>query len=115
MKIAYIAHPISGDIKNNLQKIIDIIREINITQTDVVPFAHYWVDCHALDDDKPSERQRGINNDLEFFSRGFIDELWLYGDKLSNGMLAEIDICRGLNIPIVAKSEMLINKYGTNL
>jgi hypothetical protein len=111
MKVVYIAHPISGDIENNLKKIIAIIREINITQKDVVPFAHYWVDCHALNDNIPEERKRGIDNDMELFNRKFIDELWLYGDRLSNGMLAEIKICKQLNIPIVFKSKELIEKF----
>jgi len=111
MKIVYIAHPISGDIQNNLKKIIQIIREINTTQKDVVPFAHYWVDCHALNDDIPEERQRGIDNDMELFRRKFIDELWLYGDRISNGMIAEIGICEQLNIPVVFKSKELIDKY----
>jgi hypothetical protein len=111
MKIVYIAHPISGDIEKNLEKIIGIIREINLTEPHTVPFAHYWVDCHALNDNIPEERQRGIDNDMELFGRGFIDELWIYGDRLSNGMIAEIDVCLQLNIPIVFKSTELINKY----
>lgn len=110
MKIVYIAHPISGDVENNLKKIIDIIRDINMTCDDVVPFAHYWVDCHALDDTIPEERMRGITNDQEFFSRRFIDELWLFGDRISIGMRAEIEICISLNIPIVFKSKELITK-----
>lgn len=111
MKIVYIAHPIGGDVRNNLEKIIGIIREINLNTPNVVPFAHYWVDCHALNDDIPEERQRGINNAMELFSRKFIDELWLYGDRISNGMLAEIEACDRLNIPVVFKSEILIKKY----
>ena len=107
MKIVYIAHPISGDIQRNLKKIIDIVREINITHDDVVPFCHYWVDCHALDDNNLSERERGIQNDREFFKRKFIDEVWVYGDKISNGMLAEIRLAKSLNIPIISMSEKL--------
>jgi len=110
-KIVYIAHPISGDIKGNLDKIIKIIRHINLTEPDVVPFAHYWVDCHALDDDCKSERERGIRNDAEFFNRGLIDELWLYGDRISNGMQEEIKTCRRLNIPVVLKDDRIIEEY----
>lgn len=91
MKIVYIAHPISGDIKGNLEKVRQIVREINITRNDVVPFAPYWIDCHALDDTIPSERERGIANDTEFFRRRIIDEVWLYGDRISNGMMHEIE------------------------
>jgi hypothetical protein len=111
MKVVYIAHPIAGDIEGNLDKIIGIIREINLTQPDIVPFAHYWVDCHALNDIFPEERQRGIDNDIELFNRKFIDELWLFGNKISKGMKAEIKLCEKLNIPVVCKSEEIFNLY----
>lgn len=104
MKIVYIAHPISGDIKGNIQRILTIVRQINLEHKDVIPFAHYLVDCQALDDDIPEERQRGIANDTELFKRKFIDELWLYGDKISNGMRAEINLCMELGIPVMAKT-----------
>ena len=39
------------------------------------------------------------------FQRGFVDELWLYGDKISEGMKREIAIAQELKIPVVAKSE----------
>ena len=100
MKIVFIAHPISGDIKGNLDKIIKIIRTLNLYEPDIVPFAPYWVDCHALDDDIPAERERGIKNDKEFFYRGVIDELWLFGDRISAGMQAEIDLANELKIPV---------------
>lgn len=38
MKTAYIAHPVSGDVKGNVEKIIAIVRHINLTEPDIVPF-----------------------------------------------------------------------------
>lgn len=105
MKIVYIAHPVSGDIPGNLKKIIEIVRHLNKTRTDIVPFAHYWVDCHALNDDLPDERARGIDNDTVFFKRRVFDELWLFGDKISRGMTAEIELAHMLNIPVVPMSD----------
>jgi hypothetical protein len=104
MKIVYIAHPISGDVKGNLEKIRLILREINLTEPDVLPFAHYWVDCHALDDTVLAERERGIKNDVELIKRDFIDEIWLYGDRISNGMNAEVMLAFRLHIPVVPKT-----------
>ena len=103
MKIVFIAHPISGDVKGNLKKVIAIVRDINLHNKDVVPFAPYWVDCHALNDDIPEERQRGIRNDYEYFRRNVFDELWVYGDTISKGMKAEIETASMFNIPIVFK------------
>jgi hypothetical protein len=105
MKIVYIAHPISGDVKGNLEKIRRIIRGLNLMFTNIVPFAHYFVDCYALDDTVPEERDRGIKNDIALFKAGFIDEVWLFGDRISNGMKAEIELAKNLNIPIISKSD----------
>lgn len=108
MKIVYIAHPISGDIKGNLEKIRLIVRHINLTMPDIVPFAPYWLDCFALDDNNPEERKRGIMNDTALLTRGFIDEMWLYGDKVSNGMAAEMALAKAAGIKVIPKSPDLI-------
>lgn len=104
MKIVYIAHPIGGDVEANLERIRNIVRKLNLNHHDIVPFAPYWLDCHALDDNVPEERERGIKNDKELFNRGFIDELWLYGSKISNGMKAEIQLALDLGIPVVPQT-----------
>lgn len=104
MRIIYIAHPISGDIQGNLNKVLEIVRELNLTEDEIVPFAPYWMDCHALDDNDPVQRERGIKNDHALFNKKFIDEVWLYGDRISNGMKAEIELARSLGIPVVPKT-----------
>ncbi len=114
MKIIYIAHPISGNIKGNLEKIKQIVRQLNLKHDDIVPFAPYWLDCHALDDDNPLERERGIKNDIAFFEKGVINEVWLYGDKISNGMRNEINLAIKLNIPVKAMSKETKYFYNDN-
>jgi len=104
MKIIYIAHPIGGDVENNLKKVAQIAREINLEYPNVVPIAPYFLDCHALNDDIPEERQRGITNDSEFFIRKIMDEVWLYGDRISNGMKQEIKQAHAMGIPVVVMS-----------
>ena len=110
MKIAYIAHPISGDILGNLKKIEAIGREINMKEPDVVPFAPYYFDCHCLNDDIEAERERGIKNDIALFRKGFIDELRLYGDRISAGMLHEIKLCWELEIIVVPMTKQTQNE-----
>ncbi len=105
MKIVYIAHPISGNILQNLGKILSIVRSINLTRPDVVPLVPYFADILALDDTKPEERQRGINNSVTLFTEGIIDELWVYGNwENSKGCLAEIALAEKLNIPVHFKN-----------
>ena len=108
MKIVYIAHKISGNIPENLQKIKRIIRHINLSCPDIIPFAHYVVDCESLDDDNPQERERGIKNDMEFFQRGFIDELWICSE-ISSGILNEINTANKFGIKVIDSQDYFKN------
>jgi hypothetical protein len=107
MKIVYICHPISGDIMGNIEKIMKIIRDINMNEPDVVPFAPYLGDILALDDNKPKERQRGIQNDMAILNSGMVNEMWVYGDKVSAGMKEELRIGFELGLPIVVKDNRI--------
>jgi hypothetical protein len=100
MKIAYIAHPIGGNPEGNAKKILDIIKQINLTEPNTVPFAPYITDILALDDNDPEQRERGIKNDAAFFSKKTMDEVRLYGDHLSKGMRGEIEFASFFKIPI---------------
>lgn len=106
-KIVYIAHPIGGDVEGNVKKVLDIVRELNMSGLDIVPFAPYIVDVLALDDNDIEQRARGFENNRQLFQ--LIDEVWLYGDKISSGMTTEIEWAFELGIPVVSKSE------GTNI
>jgi len=105
MKIVYIAHPIAGDIFYNKLWIKQIIRKLNLTEPDIVPFAPYLVDLDCLHDEIPKERQRGIKNNTALLRAGFVDELWLYGTTISPGMICEIQLANELNIPVIAKTD----------
>lgn len=102
MKIVYIAHPIGGDPEGNIKKILTIIRHINLTEPDVVPFAPYIPDCMAMDDAVPEERERGIKNDIALIKLGFISECRLYGNRISVGMQAEKELFESMNVPVVS-------------
>ena len=107
MKIVYISHPISGDIEGNLAKIRGIIQHINLTMPDVVPFVPYYADIVSLDDSDVNQRNRGINNHVELFFRKIMDEIWLYGDNISEGMQNEIDLALMLDIPVRVMSPFI--------
>ena len=72
---------------------------------EMVPLVPYLADLYALDDNVPNERQRGIKNDIAVLKSGLINEVWLYGDKISTGMQEEIKLAKELNIPIKAMSK----------
>jgi hypothetical protein len=111
MIVAYIAHPISGDVKGNIAKIQKIVRRINLREPNVVPFASYVVDCQSMDDSVPKERSRGIQNNHALLSKGFVDEVRLYGNKLGAGMIEEIELAHELGIPVIPMTAKIKKEY----
>jgi len=103
MKIVYIAHPVgSPSVFENLEKIKEIVHALNLARRDIVPFVPYMTDCMVLDDTDPKQRNRGMGNNRAILETGMVNEIWLYGDRISEGMLAEINICQRLKIHIIA-------------
>lgn len=58
----------------------------------------------ALDDANPAHRAKGCEYNQHFFVRRTFDVLFLFGDRVSNGMKDEIEAAYFLGIPIVARS-----------
>ena len=112
MKIAYIVHPIAGDQKTNLELISHIVRKINLTEPEVVPFVPYYADCVAMNDAIQSERERGIKNNYEILNRMFVNELWVYGNRISAVMKAEIVWAIDNKIPVEIKDARLLTESG---
>lgn len=102
MKVAYIAHPIAGDVDRNVNLILSICKSINLTEHDTIPFAPYIVDVMAMEDSIPEQRKRGMKNNATLFAKGFIDELRLYGPKISPGMQEEIKLAKKYGIPVIS-------------
>lgn len=100
--IIYIAHPIANDVKENIKSVLSIVRQLSL-ENDVIPFAPYIVDVQALDDINPEERAIGFEHNKAIFQSGIIDEIWLYGGRISNGMKTEIEWAKELNIKVVQK------------
>lgn len=105
MKIVYIAHPIGGDVDNNVKKVLEIVKHINLSYPKVTPFAPYIVDVLALNEANPEERKRGFKNNKALFESRIIDQVWLYGERVSGGMEIEIDWAKSLGIPVISMSD----------
>lgn len=100
MKVVYIAHPIRGNKSGNIEKIIKIVRSINLFLPDIVPLTNYIADCLALNDDVKEERDKGLSNDEAILQSGIVDELWVFGDEISEGMRIEMETAKAVGIPI---------------
>ena len=102
-KTVFIAHPISGDIRGNVAKVLKICAEVHTK--DVIPVAPYLVSLQYLDDTVTEDRDLGMEANHECFRRGYVDELWLFGDRISIGMKKEILLAKEIGIPIIPKTE----------
>jgi len=103
MKTVFVAHPIAGDIEGNMKKVLAICEQIH--SKEIIPIAPYLVSLQYLNDEVVEDRQLGIDANHECFRRGYVDELWLFGDRISEGMKGEILLAREMDIPVVPKTE----------
>lgn len=95
MKKIYICSPLGGDVKANLEKVKGYTKFALLSgTTPVVP--HFYALC--LDDSNLKERKIGMAAGLSLL--WFCDELWVFGEKVTNGMQSEINFCRNLNIRV---------------
>ena len=84
-----------GDVKENLKKVKQYARFALLCGTaPVVP--HFYALC--LNDSIPKEREIGMSAGLSFL--WFCDEMWIFGNEETEGMRAEIQFCKNLNIRI---------------
>lgn len=105
MKKVYICSPLRGDIEGNLERVKRYTKYALMCGTaPVVP--HFYALC--IDDNIPKEREIGLAAGLGML--WFCDELWIFGDEISEGMLAEMKFCKNLNITMKKISEKQINK-----
>lgn len=111
MKKIDICSPLGGDVKANLEKAKEYARFALLSGTaPVVP--HFYV--LSLNDDNLKEREIGMAAGLSLL--WFCDELWVFGDKVTDGMQSEIKFCTNLNIRIryVQDAELLKLIGGNN-
>jgi len=59
-ELHYIAHPVAGDVKGNILRVLAIIRQISLEEQDAIPVAPYLQCLFSLDELVLSERERGI-------------------------------------------------------
>lgn len=105
MKKVYICSPIGGNIKENLQKVKKYTRYALMCGTaPVVP--HFYALC--LNDNIPKEREIGMAAGLSLL--WFCDEMWIFGDEVTESMKAEMQFCKSLNIPVRKVRDDEINK-----
>ncbi|MGE5297606.1 MAG: hypothetical protein ACM3KM_00385 [Acidobacteriaceae bacterium] len=107
MIVVYIAHPIGGNVPSNLGAVEKIVANLFAANPELYPIAPYTVALKYLDDKHPVDRERGILMNKEYFNRRFINELWLFGNRISSGMWEEVCWAREFGIPVVPTNSKL--------
>ena len=95
MKKVYICAPLGGNVEENIEKAKEYAKyALMCGAVPVVP--HFYALC--LNDNIPEERILGMEAGMSLL--WFCDELWVFGDVISDGMKREIHFCNSLNIKI---------------
>ena len=105
MKKVYVCAPLGGNVESNLKKVRAYTEyALRCGTAPVVP--HFYALC--LNDNDPKDREIGLAAGLSLL--WFCDELWLFGDTVTEGMRAELQFCKNLNIRIRKITEKEIQK-----
>ncbi len=105
MKKVYICAPLGGDVESNLERVKRYTRYALMCGTaPVVP--HFYALC--LNDNDQTEREIGLAAGLGML--WFCDELWVFGQNITEGMKQELQFCKHLNIKTRYVSEKEIRK-----
>lgn len=94
--IVYICSPYAGDVDANVENARRYCRFA--VDKGYIPIAPHLLFTQFLNDDNPKERQLGI-----FFGNAVMSkcsEVWVFGDRISDGMEAEIKRAKWNNYPL---------------
>ena len=94
--LVYVCSAYSGDVTANTEKAKQYCRFA--LEQGQIPLAPHLMFPLFMNDDDPAERELAIFMDVILL--GKCDELWVFGDSISDGMAVEIDIAKKRRQPI---------------
>lgn len=103
MKLVFLAHPVAGDTTTNLTSAASWVRWATRLQG-IVPIAPYFQSVAAFDEENLDEREEGFRHGLKVLQH--CDELWVCGERITEGMQREIYAALSWQIPVLYKEEM---------
>ena len=114
MKRAFICAPLRNNVNQN---IINAVRfgEYALKECDTTPVVPHFFGL-MLDDSNNKERELGCRADMSLL--WLVDEVWVFGEEITEGMREEIKRAKMLQIPIKyhsdSKVQKILTKYGGN-
>jgi len=97
MKKIFVCSPLRGDIKENINKAKGYSKRI--VSRGHIPITPHIYFTQFLDDTIEAERNMGRKMGMELLR--LCDELWVFGDKITEGMKKEIDYCKKIKKKII--------------
>ena len=94
--VVYVCSPLRGDVERNIYKAIGYSKYIY--RQGGIPLAPHVIFTTFLDDNDPRDRAAGMEMGLELLT--ICDELWVFGDKVSEGMAGEIAAAEELGLRV---------------
>jgi len=110
MKLIIICSPYSGNILQNTYKAQEYCKYVY--RQGHTPFAPHLFFPRFLNEHNRKEREAGINLGIEILKRA--DELWIFGDTVTEGMKQEIEAAKKNNKTIKYFIEE-VNENGTKI
>lgn len=95
-KVIYICAPLKGDVAANIARAREHCKAL--IEAGYMPYAPHVALDGVLDDNSPQERETALKIGVEMVKR--CNELWVFGNVISEGMKTEIEIASRENIPI---------------
>ena len=94
--VVYVCSPLRGNVERNIYKAIGYSKYIY--RHGGIPLAPHVIFTTFLDDNDPRDRAAGMEMGLELLA--ICDELWAFGDKVSEGMAGEIAAAEELGLRV---------------
>ena len=85
--LVYICSPYSGDVESNVARARDYCR-FAVTEKNAIPFAPHLLLPQYMEDSDPQQRALSMFMNMVFL--GKCNELWVFGERRSEGMQQEI-------------------------
>ena len=95
-KLVFISSPYAGDVEANTA--FAKAACLFAVKQGVVPVAVHLMYPQILDDRIPTEREKGLDMGLRVLEA--CDEIWIFGERISEGMWQEWEAAEKLGIPV---------------
>lgn len=99
MKLIYVCSPLRGDVEKNIKDAREYCKSV-IAAGDI-PIAPHVSYQGMFNDEVNAEREKALAIGLNLLKH--CDEIWIFGDKITEGMNGEIEAAEKIGMPIIYK------------